>query len=151
MTKKEDLMKFMMDKLGGEKAVQREYAKERLMKAVSDGTTLEEIIDISKQEDWLDYLLKTPIGALVGRPATIRESSGRITLADKETLQEGILRFLKETPWSGKGAISDAVGFEPQKVAVQIRSLKANGIIQSSGKKSSTVYAVKGEKAKPKT
>ena len=149
MTKKDDLMKFMMDKLGGEKAVQREYAKERLMKAVSGGTTFGEIIEIAKQEDWLPILLATPIGTLAGEPVTLRPPSGRITLADKATLHESVLSYLKDNPWSGKSAIADAVGFEPQKVAVQIRSLKANGAIKSSGKKSSTVYAVKGEKGKP--
>ena len=148
MTKKDDLMKFMMDKLGGEKAVQREYAKVRLMKAVSGGTTVGEIIEIAKQEDWLPFLLATPIGSLADQPKTLKQPTGRLTKADKETLQEGILSFLKENPWSGKSAIASAVGFEPLKVAVQLRSLKGSGQIKSSGKKASTIYAVKGEKAK---
>jgi hypothetical protein len=38
MAKKDDLMKFMMEKLGGEKEVHREFAKHRLMQGIGIST-----------------------------------------------------------------------------------------------------------------
>jgi len=92
-----------------------------------------------------------PIANLAGGvPAQpVVGSGGRITQAEKEKLQECILGYLKDNPWSAKSGIAGAVGFDASKVAVQMRSLKSNGLIKSSGKKASTVYAIKGEKVKP--
>lgn len=149
MAKQDDLMKFMMDKLGGEQAVQKEYTKSRLVRAVSDGATIGEIIEIAKREDWLPLLLATPLSELSGQPVLLRPTSGRITHAEKASLIDSILSYLKDNPWSAKSAIAGAVGFAPLKVAVQLRSLKKDGKIKSNGKKASTVYAIKGEKTKP--
>lgn len=144
MIDKKDLLAYATKKLGGEKELMRSYVTERLSSAVRGGTTIGQLIEIAKKEDWFPTLMNLPISQLAGgTPDKTSSSGGRITLQQKKDLQEDIVTFLKKNPSSGKSQIAEAVGFEASKVAVQLRTLKASKKVTSKGSKAQTVYSAK--------
>ena len=157
MAKKLDLTEYLIQKLGGKTAVMQEFYGERLNELIASGATFGDIIVTSKKEKWYSVLATMSIADAMNLKTTKKGSkttskrSSRLTSADKEKMIKGILAYLKKNPWSGKKAIANSVGFEPQKVGVQIGILRKEKKIKSSGARSKMVYALKGEKKKVAT
>ena len=96
----------------------------------------------------MPYLLSTPIAALSGMSSGSAKSSTRLTAAQKEEMNKGIVAFLSKNPWAKKAEIAEAVGYDASKVYTRLQALRKDKKITSVGDRAATCYATKGEKSK---
>lgn len=144
------IAEYAIKKLGGEKAILRELAKEQIANALADNATIGQLIEMAKEGDFVNMVLSMPVkslGGVQGSGGSSKASSVRITKEQKEAMRAGIVGFLRANPWRKKSEIAGHVGYGGAKVAVQMRFLKAEGQIKSSGQKAGTVWALQGEES----
>lgn len=139
-----EMMEYMLKQLGGKQKVKQALIKQRLMDAVTGGTTIGQLIEVAKDEDWLPTLLALPIASLVGgnKQATASSPSGRITIEQKEQMVGDIKTYLGERNRAGKAQIAKAIGVDPKKLVIRLRAMVEDGTIVTHGDRSKTVYSL---------
>ena len=76
MAKKLDLTEYLIQKLGGEKAVMQEFYGERLNELITSGATFGDIIITSKKEKWYSVLATMSISDAM-RLKTTKKKAGK--------------------------------------------------------------------------
>jgi predicted transcriptional regulator len=152
------LVKFMLEKLGGEDAVMMEFRESQIWEAAAGGKTLGELFEEAKVGGWLINLQRLRVSALVkiiernsnrSKPrqtvTTVRAKPirrPRLSASEKHRLRQDILAYLKENPGSLVGTIAASVDMESRKVGMYVRQLRDEGKIVSQGEKGNTTYAL---------
>jgi hypothetical protein len=148
--------KFVEDKLAIEKErLLAEAAEEFLSTGVDYSVSLEQFMEDMKNSGIWDHVKghsMIEIANIINPPSVSRVGNGkgkRLTKVEVEKLLEDIPAFLTNNPWSKKKAVAQALGYQPKKLGSPLRQLLDSKSIKKQGEKGATVYAVKGEKAKP--
>lgn len=144
MDKNDNLVGFMIEQLGGEKAVKQEYCRKQISKITETGGTVGELLVSAEQEGWLDYLRDLKLSSL----ATPQKRSFRLTKVDKSVLQTAILKFVKANPWCyGKDLIL-ALNVHGPRLGTQLKSLRNAKKLKTVGERSAMRYALEEHKDK---
>lgn len=158
------LVDFMMEKLGGQDSVYKEFYGQRIHELAHMGATLEDLFKEARDGGWHDDLANMRLRALahtiVGRPSADRASAAkssdtsgdakRLSPEEVNDIHDRILVFLEKNPWAAKPAIAKGVAVPGRKISARLRALRADKRIQAQGEKSSMRYALASERSKPK-
>jgi hypothetical protein len=143
--KQTELYNFMLNKLGGEKAVMTEFHKTRLYEVINKDPTLTELLETATNEGWGAWLSSLNVSTLTGseKPSkTAKKAGTRMTQDEVAKMQTDIVAFLKGHPGSKVGDVAKAVGGEAGKIGVQLKKLIGK-TVEATGKKAKTTYTLK--------
>lgn len=153
--KQQQIVDFMIAKLGGESAVMGEFYGYRLSEMAAAKFTLADVWAEAKRDGWLDYLehmtLTDLMRILIPSPGEKAPAATR----NKYSQQDGrdhdaqILAFLTDNPWSSRPQVLDAIPVNAVRLTRRMYLLKQKGEIIMKGERNTARYAVGGEPTKP--
>jgi hypothetical protein len=155
ITEQPDLLKFLIEKNGGEENVYREFFGQRIADLASKGMNLKAARDLAEKQGWLgtlDEMKLTSIANLINPPesATSTTKAGkRLTAADVARIRQDVQEYLALHPWQSRIAVAEAIRIDGRKLGAQLKAMKTDEVLKSTGEKAGTRYAVAGEKTKP--
>jgi hypothetical protein len=154
ISEQQDLLKFLIEKNGGEENVYREFFGQRIADLASHGLTLTAAREQAEKQGWLgtlDGMKLTSIANLINPPesaAAPTKTGKRLTAAEVTRVRQEVQDYLALHPWEGRIALAEAVHVDGKKLSAQLRAMKVEGLLKSVGEKAATRYAVAGEKTK---
>ncbi|MCD6498291.1 MAG: hypothetical protein J7M25_08355 [Deltaproteobacteria bacterium] len=157
MTKTElsdNMIEFLLKKVGGKEALREDYYRDRIGQMTRKRIRIGTLLDEAEQEGWLDFLKKLSVSELVNIAHGSTESSAtshkankdsgrgsRMTTAMIRELQDSVISFLKDNPWTSVSEISAAVHVPSKKLGPHLRKMIDKKLIQSQGERVKTRYA----------
>lgn len=147
----EQLLQFMMEKLGGEDAVMKQFHADEIRNAVAQGGTIDEIIS-RLSEPAVDAFHRMEVSELFGltaKPASsaIKRSAPkrkRATQDELETAREAVSNCLQTEPAKlfKIREIAEKTGLDKRVCQRILRDLRGEGIVRKQGEKSKAVWGV---------